>query len=96
MGGGAMLGGGMSLLSGFIGQGAAADAQAGQLGMLDRALASSQMAAANASSLFSPYQLYGSSALSFLQSRILNSNERQMASVSQRAALQADVERLSK
>ena len=96
MGGGAMLGGGMSLLSGFIGQGAAADAQAGQLGMLDRALASSQMAAANASNLFSPYQLYGSSALSFLQSRILNSNERQMASVSQRAALQADVERLSK
>ncbi len=39
MGGGALLGGGLSLATGFMGQDAAADAQAGQLGYLDRALA---------------------------------------------------------
>lgn len=88
-------GAGMSVLSGFMGQDAARDAQAGQLGFLEQAAAQNKIAGANAANLFNSYQLYGSSALNFLQSRILNSTERQMATVQQRSALQAEVDRLS-
>ena len=89
------LGVGTSLLSGFLGSNAASNAQAGQLGYLDQALQGSKTAGINATNLFSPYQLYGSGALSFLQSRILSGNERQMASAQQRTALQSEVDRLS-
>ena len=89
------VGAGMSLLGGFMGQGAAADAQAGQLSMLEQAAQANRTAGANAASLFSPYQLYGSSALGTLQSRIMSASERQMATVQQRSSLQAEIDRLS-
>lgn len=96
MGGGALLGSGMSLLSGFMGQDAASDAQAGQLGYLDQARAATSTANANIQQMFAPYALYGSSALQALQSRMYSPAEQAMASATQRASLEADVARLSK
>ncbi len=95
MAGGAGIGAGMSLLGGFMGQSSAMDAQAGMMSMYDQAVQASKTATQNAASLFQPYQLYGSSALSLLQSRLMSSNERAMANVSQRSSLQADIDRLS-
>lgn len=96
LGGGALLGGGLSLATGFMGQDAAADAQAGQLGYLDRALAASQQAGRDAQAAFAPYALYGSSALQALQSRVFTPAEQAASMASQRASLEADVARLSK
>ena len=89
------VGAGLNIAGGFMAKDAAGDAQAAMMSQIEQAQAASRMATQNAAGLFSPYQLYGSSALSFLQSRILSSNERQMATVSQRSALQADIDRLS-
>lgn len=89
------VGAGLNIAGGFMAKDAAGDAQAAMMSQIEQAQAASRMATQNAAGLFSPYQLYGSSALNFLQSRILSSNERQMATVSQRSALQADIDRLS-
>ena len=96
LGGGALLGGGLSLAAGFMGQGAAADAQAGQLGFLERAQAASQQAGRDAQAAFAPYALYGSSALQALQSRVFTPAEQAASMAGQRASLEADVARLSK
>ena len=95
MGGGSMIGAGMSLLGGFMGKDSAMDAQAGQLGMLEQAMTANRAATANAAAMFSPYQLYGSGALQMLQSRMMNSVERKMSDAQQRSSLQSDIDRLS-
>lgn len=95
LGGASLLGTGLSIAGGLIQGSAARDAAGAQLGYLDSALQDTRQANLQQQSLFSPYQLYGSGALAFLQSRMLTSNERQMASVQQRSSLQKEVERLS-
>ena len=88
------VGAGLNVLGGFMGQDAANSAQGAMMSQIEMAQAASRAAAQNAASMFSPYQLYGSGALSFLQNRLLSGAERQMASVSQRNALQAEIQRL--
>lgn len=88
-------GAGLNVLGGFLAKDAANSAQGAMMSQIEMAQAASRSAAQNAASLFSPYQLYGSGALSFLQSRLLSNNERQMAATSQRSSLQADIDRLS-
>lgn len=95
LGGASLLGTGLSVAGGLIQGSAARDAAGAQLGYLDSALQDTRQANLQQQALFSPYQLYGSGALAFLQSRMLTSNERQMASVQQRSSLQKEVERLS-
>ena len=89
------VGAGLNVLGGFMGRDAANSAQGAMMSQIEMAQAASRAAAQQAAWLFSPYQLYGSGALSFLQSRLLSNNERQMAATSQRASLQADIDRLS-
>ena len=88
------VGAGLNVLGGFMGRDAANSAQGAMMSQIEMAQAASRAAAQNAASMFSPYQLYGSGALSFLQNRLLSGAERQMASVSQRNALQAEIQRL--
>lgn len=88
-------GAGLNVLGGFLAKDAANSAQGAMMSQIEMAQAASRSAAQQAAGLFSPYQLYGSGALSFLQSRLLSNNERQMAATSQRASLQADIDRLS-
>jgi hypothetical protein len=95
LGGGMGLSMGMDVASGLISQEGARDAQAGQLGQLDLARADNFMTTQQMQQLFAPYQAYGSSALGFLQDRILTSTERKMASIKQRTSLAAEVDRLS-
>ena len=89
------VGAGLNVLGGFMGRDAANSAQGAMMSQIEMAQAASRAAAQQAAGMFSPYQLYGSGALSFLQSRLLSNNERQMAATSQRASLQADIDRLS-
>ena len=89
------VGAGLNVLGGFMGRDAANSAQVAMMSQIEMAQAASRAAAQQAAGMFSPYQLYGSGALSFLQSRLLSNNERQMAAISQRASLQADIDRLS-
>jgi hypothetical protein len=89
------VGAGLNVLGGFMAKDAANSAQGAMMSQIEMAQAASRAAAQQAAGLFSPYQLYGSGALSFLQSRLLSNNERQMAATSQRASLQADIDRLS-
>lgn len=88
------VGAGLNVLGGFMGQDAANSAQGAMMSQIEMAQAASRAAAQNAASMFSPYQLYGSSALSFLQNRLLSGAERQMASISQRNSLEAEIQRL--
>lgn len=87
-------GAGLNVLGGFLGQDAANSAQGAMMSQIEMAQAASRSAAQQAAAMFSPYQLYGSGALSFLQNRLLSGAERQMASVSQRNSLQAEIQRL--
>ena len=88
------VGAGLNVLGGFMGRDAANSAQGAMMSQIEMAQAASRAAAQNAASMFSPYQLYGSGALSFLQNRLLSGAERQMASTSQRNSLQAEIQRL--
>jgi hypothetical protein len=95
LGGGALVGGGLGLAGGLIQGNAAEKAAAAQLGYLDLARSGVQQAQQQQMALLNPYMSYGSSALSFLQSRVLNSNERKMADVQRRSAMEAEIARLS-
>ena len=88
------VGAGLNVLGGFMAKDAANSAQGAMMSQIEMAQAASRAAAQQAASMFSPYQLYGSGALSFLQNRLLSGAERQMASTSQRNSLQAEIQRL--
>jgi hypothetical protein len=89
------VGAGLNVVGGLMGKGAADNAQAGQLAMFEQAQQASKMMAQQAAAMFQPYQLYGTNALSFIQSRILNSAERKMAAVKDRESIASEVQRLS-
>jgi len=60
------VGAGLNVLGGFMAKDAANSAQGAMMSQIEMAQAASRAAAQQAAGLFSPYQLYGSGALSFL------------------------------
>ena len=91
MGGGALLGGGLGLAGGLIQGDAAQNAAGAQLGYLDLARQQAQMTQQQQLAMLSPYQMYGSNALSMLQNRVMNATERKISDAKQLSQLKANV-----